>query len=87
MISSPWSSPWPVSRQLGGLQAGLVAVEQVELLGAEAGDLAGELGADGPAGAGDQDRASGDLFGDDGGVQGDRAAAQEVFEVDVAQVV
>ena len=45
-----------VDRELDGVQRGLVAVEHHQLGRLEAVDLAAELGADGAAGAGDQDR-------------------------------
>ena len=85
-ISSVVEQAVAVEAQLGGVQAGLVAVEQDELARAEAGDLAAQLGADRAAGAGDQDALAGDLLGDGGHVELDRAAAEQVGDVDVAQV-
>ena len=68
-----------VDAELGGVQAGFVAVEQVDAAGVVAVDLAGEFGADGAAGAGDQDAFAFEEFADAGFVGVDGAAAEQVL--------
>ena len=69
--------------ELDGIGVVLVDIQNHELLGAVRGDLAAELGADGPAAAGDQDGLAGDegkyLFH----IRTDRFAAEEVLHGDV----
>lgn len=78
----------PVSLQveLHPLQGGLVPVEHDQPGRLEPRDLAAQLAADASTGAGDEHGAAGELTGDRGLVEGDRSAAQEVLEVDVADV-
>ncbi len=76
-----------VEGELRRVQGRLVAVEQDELGRAELADLAGELGADGATSAGDEDDLAGDVLGDLGEVGLDRAAAEEVGDVEGAQLV
>ena len=83
-VSSPSSRPWPCERQLHGVQRRLVAVEQDQAGGTEAVHLAGKLGADGAAGAGDQDASPHQVVGDVAQVGVDRVATQHVGDVDLA---
>jgi hypothetical protein len=75
-----------VDHELDGVQRGLVAVEQVEPLGSVAGDLAAQLGADGSAGTGHEHPAPGEVAGDLVDADVDLVAAEQVLEVDVADV-
>jgi hypothetical protein len=75
-----------VDRQLGAVQPALVAVEHHQGRRAEPADLAAQLGADRPARTGDEHSLAGELVGDGPHVEVDRLAAQEVCDVEGAQV-
>ena len=62
----------------------LGALDEEELRRLEAGDLPGELGADRASGAGDHDALAGEERPDLRLVEVDRLAAEEVFDLDVA---
>ena len=70
---------------LGRLEAGLVAVEQVQLLRPKRAIWRHSSEPMEPP-AGDQDLLAGDLVGDHRHVELDRAPAEEVGDVDIAQV-
>ena len=65
----------------------VVAVEQEQARRAVLRDLAGDLAADRAAGAGDEDDGAFEVVGDVARVDGRVLAAEEVGEVEVAQVV
>ncbi len=75
-----------VEHELHGVQRRLVSVEEVELRRAVPRDLPAELGADRAAGAGDEDRAAGEVAGDVLDVDVDLVPAEQVGDVDVADV-
>ena len=75
-----------VHEKLGAVQRRLVPVEHDQLAGAEAGDLAAQLRADGASRAGDQHAAVGEVPGDRLDVGVHLGAAQQVGQLDVAQV-
>ena len=84
--SSESSSARPSQRQLHGVQGGLVAVEHDQLGRAEPVDLAAQLGADRAAGAGDEHPLAGQVAGDGVDVGVELVAAEQVGEVEVADV-
>ena len=67
------------------VEQALVAVEEQQPAGLEPGDLAGDLAADRPAGAGDEHRCALEVVGDLVRVDRRVLAAEEVGEVEVAQ--
>ena len=72
---------------LDHVERALGPVDEDELLRAEGVDLAGQLGADRPAGAGDHHDLVADRLGDRRGVGRDLLAGQEVLEPDVADAM
>ena len=76
----------PRQRQLDRMQGRLVPVEHDQLSGTEPGDLPAQLRADGASGTGHQDPLPGQVVGDRGDVGVDLVAAEDVGEVDVADV-
>ena len=67
-----------LDRELHAVQSRLVAVDHHELGGLERRDLAAQLGADRPAGAGDHDALAVEVLGRGGNVGLDRVPAEEV---------
>src|SRR5690606_28577308 len=65
----------------------LAAPEQQERLRAEGGHLPRELGADGAAGAGDEDDAAPEVVGDLVRLEADGLAPEEVLDVDLPDLV
>ena len=75
-----------VDGQLGSVQAGLVAVQHDQFLRPEPVELAGQLGADGAAGPGDEHHLAGQVVGDLPEVRLDLGAPQQVGYVELVQV-
>ena len=75
-----------VDRELHRVQRRLVTVEHDELVGVELRDLAAQLRADRATGAGDQHPLAGQVAGDRGDVGVDLVAAEQVGDVEVADV-
>jgi len=76
----------PGQGELGGVQGGLVPVQQQQLRRAELGDLPAQLGPDGPPGPGDQHRAAGDLPRDGVLVELHGPPGQQVLQLHIPQV-